>query len=396
MKFYYQDSLITPAEIEAQGKNLLGYIGHLNIVAQKGDYDEWEGAINLPTDEKILEEVQKVVAQKVGPQLKWIVVVGIGGSNLGTKAVYDALLGRDDLIEPDRFPKIIFLDAIDEKFNTHFKKFLQNKISSSSEILVNLVSESGETVETLTNFSLLSEYIDQTIITTDLDSVLWEMAQEKNVSVLCVPPKVAGRYSILSPVGLFPLLCAGLNIKALRDGAMSGLKVCLCGQVLENPALVSAVILQSMFKSGKNINDNFFFCPELESLGKWYRQLLAESIGKKEDIGITPTISIGSTDLHSVGQLYLGGPKDKITTFVTLAETNEVNGAIFSGVKKSYLERGLPFMHVVLDDLDEKSLGQFFQFKMIEVMLLGKLFDVNPFDQPAVEAYKNEARHLLS
>ena len=179
-------------------------------------------------------------------------------------------------------------------------------------------------------------------------------------------------------------------------------------------------------QQGYVINDNFFFHPELESVGKWYRQLMGESIGKEHSLdgnvvhtGITPTVSLGSTDLHSVGQLYLGGPKDKLTTFVAAPNTlvrvtvpehrifpdlvpmidgktaENVMDAILEGVKVAYQKAELPYMQVTLDAINEESLGAFLQFKMLEMMYLGVLLNVNSFDQPNVEAYKVETKRIL-
>ncbi len=170
----------------------------------------------------------------------------------------------------------------------------------------------------------------------------------------------------------------------------------------------------------------FLFAPCLESLGKWYRQLLAESIGKEFDrdgkvvhCGIMPTVSIGSTDLHSMGQLYLAGPNDKMTTFVSVQNhtrsvsipkkgvfnglvegiygktSTEIMNAILKGIKRTYQKKKIPFCEIVLDDISPKSLGEFMQFKMMEVMFLGELFNVNVFDQPNVESYKIETKRIL-
>jgi glucose-6-phosphate isomerase len=197
---------------------------------------------------------------------------------------------------------------------------------------------------------------------------------------------------------------------------------CLSGSSL---AAVSASLLAYFHTQGKTINDNFFFHPELESLGKWYRQLMGESVGKAQSLsgetvhaGITPTISLGSTDLHSVGQLYLGGPLDKFTTFVYTEHTadiavpservfpelipaiteksaKDILEAILEGVKIAYQKAGLPFMEVVMEHIDERSIGAYLQFKMLEMMHLGHLLNVNTFDQPSVEAYKVETKKIL-
>ncbi len=230
----------------------------------------------------------------------------------------------------------------------------------------------------------------------------------------------------MSAVGLFPLAKAGINVTALVDGARKMRDRCLSSDIQENPAMMSAAILFAHYHAGRMINDNFIFHSELESLGKWYRQLLGESIGKEHDrdgkvvrIGITPTVSIGSTDLHSVGQLYLGGPKDKLTTFISAEygkrgstitqevfagvgegiagkKPADVAEAILKGVKIAYEKKGLPFMEILLSDITPASLGAFMQFKMMEMMYLGKLFNVNPFDQPNVESYKIETKNILN
>lgn len=218
---------------------------------------------------------------------------------------------------------------------------------------------------------------------------------------------------MLSAVGLFPLAAAGFNIRALLSGA----------EEAHGAAFVSASILYLHARRGVLINDNFFFHPELESLGKWYRQLLGESIGKESRdgtrVGITPTVSLGSVDLHSVGQLYLGGPRDKLTTFVSTttsvrqktilharlfpriipelegASAQGVMAAIFGGVRAAYKKQSLPYTSVLLPDISERSLGQYFQWKMTETMILGRLLGVNAFDQSHVELYKKETKKIL-
>ena len=169
------------------------------------------------------------------------------------------------------------------------------------------------------------------------------------------------------------------------------------------------------------IHDTFLFSLDLESLGKWYRQLMGESIGKEYDqqgnrvfIGITPTVSLGTIDLHSVAQLYLGGPKDKYTTFVTIENESEiitipgtavlmpgknikaVMDAFVEGTQRAYFNNGRPFSTITLPYKNAYYLGQYMQFKMVEMMYLGYLLQVNPFDQPNVELYKHEVAILLN
>jgi glucose-6-phosphate isomerase len=251
---------------------------------------------------------------------------------------------------------------------------------------------------------------------------LWEQAGAKNIARLAIPKPVGGRFSVLSAVGLFPLATIGVDIVALCEGATSMRNESIAEG---SHAAISASLLAYFRAQGKTISDNFFFHPELESLGKWYRQLMGESVGKAQSLadetvhtGITPTISLGSTDLHSVGQLYLGGPRDKFTTFVYTEHTVDITvpaervfpelipaitqksaktilEAILEGVKIAYQKAELPYMELVMEQIDERSIGAFLQFKMIEMMYLGHLLNVNTFDQPSVEAYKIETKKIL-
>ena len=342
-----------------------------------------------------INDVKKINDKVSSKQLKYIILIGIGGSNLGAKAVYDAFYGYFDNIEPDRFPKIIFFDTVDPEFSEKLLKFIKPNIKKPEEIIINVVSKSGTTLETVFNYEFLLKNLvkifgekikNRIVITADKSSKLYAESKNKGISVLEIPESVGGRYSIFSAAGLFPLAAAKINIDDFIKGARSA-KL--------NSALSSSLFMFSNYKSGRKINDIFIFHPELESLGKWQRQLLAESLGKNGE-GITPLVSIGSTDLHSVIQLYLDGPKDKFTTFIYTKKNKnpraKMMNAIFEATKKSYSKKKIPFMEIMLDDISPKSLGEFMQFKIMETTLLAKLMKVNAFDQPAVELYKSEIK----
>ena len=209
---------------------------------------------------------------------------------------------------------------------------------------------------------------------------------------------------MLSPVGLLPLMSAGINIVELLEGAMEMRKVCIETSIEKNPAALSSTAAYLNYKNGKNIYNLFFFHPELESIGKYCNQLIAESLGKEKDlndkivnVGITPITSVGTVDLHSMEQLYLGGPKDKFTSFVytnKLEKESKVY-ALLKGVEKTYEKHKMPYTEAILDEVNPKSLGEFIMFKQIETIFLGKLLNINAFDQPSVEEYKKEALKLL-
>ena len=423
MIFRYEDTAhVTQEEINAEGAQLEPYIDRLQKVAEADNYMYEESSINLPVDVGTVEKIIKIKEKYANPKLKYVIDVGIGGSNLGTKAIYDAMYGYFDEIEPNRFPKMIFADTNDPTHIYKLVKFLKREIKDRDEVIINAVSKSGRTTETIVNLDILTAGVPwaktRLVITTGYNSDLWKAAKEQEIDCLPIPNKVGGRFSVLSSVGLFPMACAGINVTEILKGAMEARKACLNKEVHRNPAALSAIVIFSNYIKGKLINDNFLFHPELESLGKWYRQLMGESIGK-DGKGITPTVSVGSTDLHSMGQLYLGGIKDKLFTFVTTENaahdlsvpqaplleilneveeksTSEIMDAILEGVKIAFANHELPFMEIVLDDVSEKSLGQFMQFKMIEMMYLGRLMGVNAFDQPNVESYKSETRKILS
>lgn len=408
---------------------LAEYTEHLRQVRASTHYDAPESSLRLADDDALLEAVRALVNDKVTDKLKYHIVVGIGGSNLGTKAVYDALLGYADVTQPERFPKLLFAETTDPETLGHLGQLVKS-VGSKEEVLVTIISKSGGTTETVANFEIVAHELrtrfadcnDRFVAITDEGSKLWDAAHEQGIATLPIPAKVGGRYSVLSSVGLFPLATVGIDITKLRAGAQNLLDHCL-GE--HSYAAESASILALQLKQGRTINDNFFFHPELESLGKWYRQLMGESVGKKHDIdgavvhtGITPTVSVGSTDLHSVGQLYLGGPKDKLTTFVSSRQSADVAvpqdrvfgnltpmiegktavsimKAILEGVQVAYQKAELPYMEVVLDAIDEESIGAYLQFKMLEMMYLGSLLNVNSFDQPNVESYKIETKRIL-
>ena len=435
MKFNYKNSLLTDSQIATEVKNLDPYIKHLQEVVSKNDYSFPESSINLAVDSELLKNVSELQKSLSTKNLKYIIDVGIGGSNLGTKAVYDALYGFYDVLEPNRFPKMIFADTTNPQFFFKLQRFLEKEVQTSDEIIINAISKSGGTTETTANMEIIAdmvvnrfgkEALKRLVITTDEESKLWNAAKSLGLPIMVLPKSVGGRYSVLSAVGLLPLSLGGINIESLRKGARKARELGASDSLENNPSLLSAIILYLHSKEGRTINDNFIFNQELESVGKWYRQLMGESIGKEHDLqkkvvhaGITPTVSIGSTDLHSVGQLYLGGPRDKMTTFISAEKTegdvtipqnplmpglvtgiygkeaSEIMSAILGGVKAAYSNQKLHFMEVTLNDISEESIGEFVQFKMVEMMYLGKLLNINTFDQPHVELYKTETKKIL-
>jgi glucose-6-phosphate isomerase len=354
-----------------------------------------------------------------------LVIVGIGGSNLGALAVAQACLGSH--FQFRNTPKVLFADTVDDEHTEAIVAELELAVRQKKNVVLNVVSKSGTTTETAALFAVLADSLkkldnwrDCVVVTTDKGSRLWSVAKQEAFHLLEVPKSVGGRYSVFSPVGLFPLAVMGIDIQELVKGAVAGRSSGLKPD-LSNPALSSAITLWHYYK-GCAVHDTFLFSHRLEGTGRWYRQLLGESMGKhhgKASVGYTPTVSIGSVDLHSVGQLYIDGPADKFTTFVSIAKDSKVAvpvnkslatlvpdvqgkslhrimDAILGGTKAAFAKKKKPFISITLPDAGEKSIGELLQLKMLETIYLCKLANVNPFDQPAVEQYKQVTRQLLA
>jgi glucose-6-phosphate isomerase len=435
---YQNTSGVESPQLEAGQKALKDYVDLIWKLAQGDDtgfdYSYYESSVNLSLDEKFKAELLQKIKEKKNPELKFIIVIGIGGSNLGTMALYQALRGIDVFMH-EGAAKLVFLDTVSPPLISQAVNFLNNKISKPEEIIVNMISKSGETTETVANFEVIYDTLkkkfgdkanDRLIFTTDKGSKLWSAAEQKGLEKIEIAGRVGGRYSVFSAVGLFPLGLAGFNVENFWAGAAEMVKRCTDKDVFRNPALVSAIISYIHYAKGFNIYNSFYFNPELKTIGRWYSQLLAESTGKEFDLdnkkvnlGFTPLISIGSTDLHSTATLFLSGPRNKFTQFIHASQKDgspvlpselfipglvnnidgksiaDVMGAIFYGVKIAYLKNQLPYSEIVMHEISENSLGQYMQLKMIETMYLARLMNVNAFDQPKVEDYKRETRDIL-
>jgi glucose-6-phosphate isomerase len=431
MKVSYTQALIDSSKLEETAKSLNDYRAHLQAVSEKTDYVDPECSLHLPFDEQLLIEVRKIVQAIKTPTLQYIVVVGIGGSNLGTQAVYNAIAGSMNLLI-DRLPKILFLDTVSDERMTAVTREL-TRTYNKEDFAILIISKSGGTTEVMANAETLVHELkeqfgsvkDRVVGITAEGSKLWNELERQRALKISLPDNVGGRYSVFSSVGLVPLMLANIDIDELRSGARDAIKDGLSEELNTNHALVSACLNYLHNTNGRTIHNTFLFSTKLEVVGKWYRQLMGESIGKEKDLngntvhaGMTPIVSIGSTDLHSMAQLYYGGPDDKFTNII-YSFSGEVNRvpmslampglvkdiqgkhledimeAIVGGVKSAYEQKQRPYMEIDLEQIVPYQLGYYLQFRMMEMMYLAKLMNVNAFDQPAVELYKDATRQLL-
>ena len=401
---------------------LADYLKHLNERLAVPGYALPDDFIKLPGDQDLLAAVQKLALAKNPSGVKWVILVGIGGSSLGAEAVYQALnlIGAKEL--KSELAKLTVADTVDPSDFAAILAEINNTTFNPTELLMIVVSKSGQTTETAANAALIHQALvtkfsveaarERVVVVTDGGSPLLDLAEREGFATITIPNQVGGRFSVFTAAGLLPLAVCGVDIKELLAGAAtineSGLE----------QAKQSAVFLAEQYKQGKNIHDFFVFSKELEAMGKWYRQLLAESVGK-DGVGLAPVVMVGSTDLHSQAQLVFGGPKNRITTLVSVEQSasdpivpptagfatlvpglggqslGAVMRAIYQGTREAYQEAGLPVMEIKLAELSAKEIGAMMQFLLIQVICLGQLLGVSPYGQPAVEGYKSKTRKIL-
>ena len=335
---------------------------------------------------------------------KNIVIIGMGGSILGTKSIYS-------FFESKIKKNVFFFDNLDFNLNLKYKK-----IKNLKNTCFIIVSKSGNTLETITNLGIIfSKNLlkNKLVIITEItNNTLVDIANNYNAEIIEHKEFIGGRYSVLSETGMFPSALMGLNL-----GKFKSLK-----SLIKNKNFVSSLIhnVASIFTlSLKNKNNSVLlnYDSSLNDLGYWYQQLVAESLGKKGK-GINPNLSFGPKDHHSLLQLYLDGPKDKFFTFFNSTKKEKsfkVSGNIipenmkllknkdlkfiinaqYKATKNIFKLKKIPFREISFDKKNEDELGRIFTFFVLETILLSRLMNVNPFDQPAVEQVKIETEKFL-
>ena len=322
-------------------------------------------------------------------------IIGMGGSTLGAQAIYDFLKKKIK-------KNFIFVDNLNAFTNNKAKKNLNNLI----------ISKSGNTTETIVNANILIKKKDKNLIITEKKkSYLSLLAEKLKAEVVDHNNFIGGRYSVLSEVGMLPAELMGLNYKNFRQ----------LNNLVKNKsfmkALISNVEATIYFLKAKKFNSIIINYDERsENLFNWYQQLIAESLGKNKK-GILPIISNMPKDNHSVMQLYLDGFKNNFYTFFYVNEKNSTKiNTNFDDNRMSYLKnknlhqiklsqklatenvfhtKNIPFRSFTIHKRDEKTLGELFTFFILETILIGKMLNLNPYDQPAVELIKKETKKIL-
>lgn len=389
-------------------------------------YQALPGFINAPFDEMMCETIMHYIQAKQLAHDDVLVVVGIGGSGLGTQAVYQALRH----LIPSA-PAVIFADTLDPLLAAHACRVLENYLRADKRVVIVISSKSGNTLETIAYSEVLlailkkyraTNYADDVIVTSDMHSPLMDWARNIGCMQLVLPTIFEGRFTVFSPIGLMPLALLGIDINQLCGGAQQATHELCSGVWQEHAAIRGTCAVFKQYLSGNYLLDFFAFAWPLLGLGGWYRQLIAEGLGKtyqgSKQPSLVPLVTRGSNDLHCMVQLYLGGNMPAFTQFVTVDQwpddvvvptSTQLPGAqryagksftqlmdvLFESTRRAYVKQNKPYVHVAFDELTADRVGYFLQTYMIQMVLLSRLFGVNPYDQPHVELYKKEARALL-
>lgn len=397
----------------------------VDIQQRSGKGAEWLGWRDLLADpnDAILEQIDSL-ATKVRKQADVFIVCGIGGSYLGARAVIEALgsfFGSGG-------PEIIFAGHhMSGKYLKELVAYLEKpkEDGEPKSVFLNVISKSGTTLETALSFRVLRKWMserfpddveDRIICTTSEEGgALNKVVNQYGYKKFIIPDDVGGRFSVLTPVGLFPISVSGVDIKTLFYEAVSKYE-----ELEKEPgsALNYAAVKYALFERGKTIDIITSFEPQLKALGGWLQQLLGESEGK-EGKGMFPATAAYSTDLHSIGQFIQQGPRNLMETFITVESAptnitiekssgnydglnylvgrslNEINNKAFEGTIQAHKNGDVPCVHVMLDKLNAQHIGEFIYFYELVTAVYCYCLGVNPFNQPGVEDYKKEMYQLL-
>ncbi len=377
----------------------------------------------------------KTLAEMVRERFDNFVLLGIGGSALGPIALQQALHSPHyNMLSRDQRggPKMFFIDNVDPSEVAPLFELLD-----PARTVVNVVTKSGGTLETMALFLLFKDWVtkhvgsraarNHFIATTDLNKgALRKIAQEEGYPTLDIPEAIGGRYSVLTPVGLFPAAVSGIDIDALLKGAADLDQVFQKGPTSENGAIWGAYLhYWSSTQKKRNILVTMPYAEGLNGIAQWFGQIWAESLGKEKDLsgkkvstGQTPVVAVGATDQHSQLQLYMEGPMDKTIQFISVEAIKddlsfppikaEGTIALLDGrslgellqieqlaIEASLTKAGRPNCKITLPSLDPHSVGALFYFFEVQTVYAGRFYQINAFDQPGVEAGKKIIKKLL-
>jgi len=398
------------------------------LVSKTGNGNDFLGWLDLPEEvtPSLLMELNRTAAT-LAAQSEVIVVVGIGGSYLGARAVIEALQHPFKTLLPnEKTPLVLFAgNSMGEDYHKALMDLLNIK-----EYAVIVISKSGTTTEPAIAFRILKEHCEKkygkvaaqkriVAITDEKKGALKKLSAEENYQTFVIPDDVGGRYSVLTPVGLLPIACAGFNIEKLVAGAKNMRNYLLQHATFnENIAMQYALTRFLLYNEGKKLELVVAYEPQLFFFIEWFKQLFGESDGK-EGKGIFPAGAVFSTDLHSLGQYIQEGERNMFETVLSVEKVashlpipfddndldglnylqqktiHEINLTAEEGTRLAHISGNVPNIRIAIPEISEETLGELIYFFEFSCALGGYLLNVNPFDQPGVEAYKSNMFRLL-
>lgn len=400
---------------------------HQNLLNKTGKGNDFLGWVDLPSaiTTEFLDEI-KADADRMAAKAKVFVVIGIGGSYLGARAVIEALQHQfKGLVNSDR-PQVIYAGQnISEDYMVDLMEALDGL-----DYAVTVISKSGTTTEPALAFRIIKNHLEAKYgkeeaaeriiaITDESRGALKILADKEGYKTYVVPDDVGGRYSVLTPVGLLPIAVAGFDIHALVKGAVEMQEFNAENTAIEtNPVALYAATRHALYNSGKTTEIMVNYVPTLYYMTEWWKQLYGESEGK-ENKGIFPAGVSNTTDLHSMGQYIQEGIRNIFETVISVKNSKrklqipmdeadldglnylkgktitEVNYNAELGTAIAHVDGGVPNLRISIPELNEENIGQLIYFYEFACGLSGYILDVNPFDQPGVEAYKKNMFALL-
>ncbi|MBN1950723.1 MAG: glucose-6-phosphate isomerase [Bacteroidales bacterium] len=393
-----------------------------------GKGNDFLGWVTLPSSitEEVLQDIEST-ANKIKEEVDVVVVIGIGGSYLGAKAVIEACSDTFAYLKGNnKAPHLIFAGQnIGEDYLSELMELLDNK-----RYALVVISKSGTTTEPAIAFRILKEHLEKKVgadkardlivaVTDESKGALRTLATQKGYKTYVIPDDVGGRFSVLTPVGLVPLAMGGVDIRNLVRGACDMEDKCAVSSDFEsNPAALYAAARFALYQSGKKIEILANFENKLHFLAEWWKQLYGESEGK-EGKGIFPASVDLTADLHSMGQYIQEGERILMETVISIGKVNHdllipkdadnldslnylsgkhldyVNKMAETGTMLAHVDGGVPNIRIVIPENSPYYLGQLMYFFEKACGISGYLLEVNPFDQPGVEAYKKNMFALL-
>ena len=427
IKFNLDNSSISENTIEEYSDEVLAI--HEVLHSKANDENEFLGWIELPTnyDKEEFERIKKA-AKKIQNDSDALIVIGIGGSYLGARAVIDSLTNSFyNLMDENKrkMPQIFYAgNNLSPVYINDLLEYLEGK-----DISINVISKSGTTTEPAIAFRIFREILEnkygidearsRIYVTTDKEKgALKTLSNMEGYEKFVVPDNVGGRYSVLTAVGLLPIAVAGIDIEKLMSGARIAQEKYSDENLKYNECYKYAVTRNILYKNNKNIEILVNYEPKMHYFIEWWKQLYGESEGK-EGKGIFPSGVDYTTDLHSMGQYIQDGRRNLLETVLCIKNPSSnikintdddnldglnylagkdldyVNKKAMEGTVEAHVTGDVPNLMITIDKLDEENIGELIYFFELACAVSGNILGVNPFNQPGVEKYKNNMYELL-